>query len=97
MPEHFFWKPKCEGNYHTFFFFWFYLFIFRERGREGEREGEKHQCERQTSISCPSHMPQPETDPATQARALTRNPTGSLSLRQTTPNQLSHTSQGPNL
>ena len=29
----------------------FYLFI-SERGREGEREGEKHQCVRETSISC---------------------------------------------
>ena len=33
-----------------------YLFIFRERGREGEREGEKLWCEREASISCPSHM-----------------------------------------
>ena len=30
----------------------FYLFTFTERGREGEREGEKHQCVRDTSISC---------------------------------------------
>ena len=25
---------------------------FRERGRKGEREGEKHRCERDTSIGC---------------------------------------------
>ena len=37
---------------HHLFFFKCYLFIFRERGREGEREGEKHWCERETSVSC---------------------------------------------
>ena len=26
--------------------------IFREKGREGDREGEKHQHEREASISC---------------------------------------------
>ena len=33
------------------------MYLFRERGREGEREGEKHPCERETSISCLSHTP----------------------------------------
>ena len=28
----------------------FYLFVFKERGREGETEGDKHQCERKTSM-----------------------------------------------
>ena len=31
--------------------------FFRERGREGGRKGKKHQCERETLISC-LHMPQ---------------------------------------
>ena len=35
--------------------FFFILFIFRERGREGDTEGEKHGCERDTSIGCLSH------------------------------------------
>ena len=30
----------------------FYLFTFRELGREEERKGQKHGCERETSISC---------------------------------------------
>ena len=41
------------------------LIDFRKRGREGEREGEKHRCERETSINClsctwpeqPRHVP----------------------------------------
>ena len=35
----------------------FYLFTFRARGMEEEREGERHQCERDSSISCFSHAP----------------------------------------
>ena len=58
-----------------------FLYIFRERGREGEREGEKHQ-------SIASLMP------ATQACSLTGNQTGDLSIYRTTPDPLSHTSQG---
>ena len=38
----------------------FYLFVFRERGRDGEREGEKHQCERETSIICLLYGPCPD-------------------------------------
>ena len=34
-----------------------YVFIFREREMEGERKGEKHQCARETSISCLLHAP----------------------------------------
>ena len=45
------------------------LFIFRERGREGE----KHQCERETLISCLSYALLFETELATQACALTGN------------------------
>ena len=33
----------------------FYLFL--ERGRKRESEGEKHQCERETSLGCLSHTP----------------------------------------
>ena len=58
----------------------FFSFInSRERGKEGENKGEKHQCERETSIGCPLHVPQlgteprPGTKPTTQACALTRN------------------------
>ena len=57
-------------------------------GREGEREGEKYE------ISRLSYTPQPGTEPATQACALTRNWTGDLSLCRTMPNHLSHTCQG---
>ena len=34
-----------------------FLLYFREEGREGEREGVKHQCERETLISCLPHAP----------------------------------------
>ena len=46
---------------------------YGERRREGEREGEKHWCERETRISCLSHVPQQEIEPITQAYALTGN------------------------
>ena len=35
----------------------FFIVYFRERGREGEREGEKHWCERETSIGCLLYAP----------------------------------------
>ena len=41
----------------VFFFLKILLITFRERGREGEGEGEKHQCTRDTLISCLSHRP----------------------------------------
>ena len=34
----------------------FYLFIFTERGRKGKKQGEKHWCERETSISLRSYV-----------------------------------------
>ena len=36
----------------------FYLFIFRQREREWEGR-KKHQCEKETSIGCLVHVPQP--------------------------------------
>ena len=38
--------------------------------------GEKHRCERETLTGCLWHVPLPETEPATQACALTGNRTG---------------------
>ena len=64
-------------RHHIFKKDFIYLFVFRERGREGEREGEKHQCVRETSISClfyapnqgpglqPRHVPSLGIEPAT--------------------------------
>ena len=49
------------------------LIDFTERGREGEAEAEKHWYQRETSNSCLSHAPWPETKPIIQARDLTRN------------------------
>ena len=43
-------------------------------GREREREGEKHQCVRDINL-LPLTRPQPESWPATQAGALSGNPT----------------------
>ena len=46
-----------------FIYLFIYLFFkvlfiyFLERQGEGERKGEKHQCARDTSISCFSHAP----------------------------------------
>ena len=39
--------------------------LLLERGREGEWEGEKHWCERKTSIGCLSHASWPAIKPAT--------------------------------
>ena len=47
------------------------IFIFREG--KGGREGEKHPCERETSIGCLSCATQLGMEPKTQARALTGN------------------------
>ena len=61
----------CHWNLFTFYFLFLkILFIFRESGREGERDGEKHQC-----MVVPN-TPPTGTWPATQASALTGNPTG---------------------
>ena len=68
------------------------LFIFGERGRKGERERKKHQCVRETSVSCFSHGPNWGPGPATKACALTRNQTGDLLVWMTL-NPLSQTSE----
>ena len=65
--------------------------IFRERVREEERQGEKHQCERETFISCLSYASQLGTKPANQPNALTENPTSDLLLCGMTTNQNNHT------
>ena len=44
-----------------------------------------------------SYTPQMGSEPTTQSRALTGNPTGDLSVCQVMPNQLSHTSQSKDL
>ena len=41
-----------------------FLQLFLERGEGREKQGEKHQCERETSISCLSREPQTRTEPA---------------------------------
>ena len=73
-----------------------YLFIFRERGREGEREGEKHQCVRDINW-LPLRCPKLGIWPATQACALTGNPTSDPLLCRPALNPLSHTSQNSSL
>ena len=80
---------------HIYIFFNFFLLLIPEREEGREKEREKHWYERETSISCLLHTPWPGTEPATQACALTRNRTCDLSVCRMTPNQLSHTSQGP--
>ena len=76
------------------FFFFKILFIFRERGREGEREGEKHLCERETSSHCLLHTPTQDLA-CNPGMCPDGNQTGNLLVwRRTTPNLLSHTSQG---
>ena len=57
---------------YVFSFLVFCFFNFRERVREGEKEGEKHLCERETSIGSLPYTPQ-GTEPVTQACALTGN------------------------
>ena len=81
--------PPLPGasNTCTFFFFFFFfkiLFIyFHRRGREGGREGEKHRCQRESSICCLSYMHPPGPNLASDSW-----PCG------TRPNQLSHHGQG---
>ena len=72
-----------------------YLFMFfRERGREGEREGEKHQCARETSISCLLHVFNCETWRAAQVCALTGTCTSDLLVCWMVPNPLHNSVQG---
>ena len=65
------------------------LFIFRERGRQGERERERN-----INVWLPLARPLLGTWPATEACALTRNPTGDPLVHRPALNPLSHTSQG---
>ena len=68
-------------------------FIFLREGREGERKGNKHWCERETSLNFLSYAPQLETEPATQAHAPIGNWTHDLSLCRMMPNEVSHTGE----
>ena len=54
------------------------LIDLREKGWEGEEEGEKHQCERETSVGCLLHVSLPGIKPATQIYAQTGNETYDL-------------------
>ena len=79
--------PESGCCFCLFIFKRFYLFIFRERGRKGERE-------RNINVWLPLMHPLLGTWPATQACALTGNPTGDPLVGRLELNQLSHTSQG---
>ena len=68
------------------------LFIFREIGEEREKERETSMCQRDIN-QLPLARPLLGTWPATQACALTGNPTGDLLVHKPAPNPLSHTSQ----
>ena len=68
-------------------------FIFRERGREAERGRETSMCGRNIN-RLPLGCPPLGTWPTTQARAPMGNRTCDPSVHGTTPNQLSHSSQG---
>ena len=70
------------------------LFNLFQRGRQEETEGEKHQCDRGTSIGCLLQAPIPGIKPTTQACALTGSRTYDQLVCRMMPNQLSHTSQG---
>ena len=61
------------------------LFIFRERGKK-EREERQIDVREKHWSDVASHL-HPVAKPTTQARALTGNWTGNLSLFRTTPNQ----------
>ena len=77
----------------SFLFFNFIILDFWERGRQ-EGEGEKHWCERETSIGCLSYVPWLGTEPATLACVLTWNQTDDLLVCRRTPIQLSHKGWG---
>ena len=83
--------PICLICYILFILF---IFIFKEKGKEGEKEGERHQCEKETSIGCLSDAPQPVIEPTTPECALTGNQTGYLLGCGMTPTKMSHTDQG---
>ena len=78
-------------------FFLKILFIYFQReGKGGRKKGRrKHRCERETWIGGLSYSSDClGTEPATQARGLTRNQTDDLSLCRMMPNQQNHTGQG---
>ena len=87
------WKKGVrDGQEEIVLFFYLFLnilFIFRERGREGEREGEKHQCERETSIGCLLYMPPPPNPGMCPDQESNQQPFALWDDTQT----LSHTSQ----
>ena len=70
----------CASVFSFILFLIFLTFDFRERGRRGEREGEKHRCERETSIVCLLYVPQTGPELTTQACALTGNRNSDLSV-----------------
>ena len=70
----------------TFFFFFFKILIYFQR--KGGRE-------RNINVWLPLACPLLGTWPATQARALTGNPTSDPLVRRLALHPLSHTSQGP--
>ena len=83
------WAPG-QGPYHSLFkkdLIYFILFIL-ETEKDGRNSG------RGTLISCLSCTSWPETEPLTQACALTGNRTGILPLCGTVHNQQSHTGHG---
>ena len=63
-------------------------------GKGGRKRGRQTLMWERNIDGCLSYVPQPGTEPATQAYALTMNQTGNLLLWGTMPNQLRHTSQG---
>ena len=77
----------CKVRITIFFKDFVYLFLERGEGREKERE-------RNINVWLPLAHPQLGTWLATQACALTGNQAGNPLVFRTTPNPLSHTSQG---
>ena len=98
--------PLCPLIIPSLFFLFLYFFhtfillfkiaciYFKREGKRGRKKGrETSMCERNID-RLPLATPQLGNRPATQTCALTRNRTGDLSLWETMPNPLSHTSQG---
>ena len=65
-----------------------FIYLFSERG-----EGREKERERNINVWLPLTYPLLETWPATQACALTRNPTSNRLVHRAAPNPLSNTSQ----
>ena len=70
------------------------LIDLRERGREGDGKGEKHLCERQTSISFLWHTPWLGTKPRPRHVSWPGIKLATFRFQGWCSNQLSHTSQG---